>query len=62
MITIPADEDGMPDLQMLVRQVGGYGKITVEMWQAYESAMVRALSAHRFGDKYARGKKDGVSS
>jgi hypothetical protein len=54
MTDIPTDTDGTPDLQKLVQSVGGWEKITPEMWTSFDHAMMRAMSAHRFGDKYAK--------
>jgi hypothetical protein len=36
---VPLDKRGAPDLQLLVQQVGGYDKITTEMWVAFDYAM-----------------------
>jgi hypothetical protein len=35
---IPHNELGQPDLQMLVRQCGGYHRITPELWRAWDRA------------------------
>ena len=52
MTDIPLDERGAPDLQLLVRQVSGYNKITTEMWAAFDEAMkqYRLRMGDRNGD------------
>jgi hypothetical protein len=47
---IPLDHLGQPDLQELVRQCGGYGKITLEVWAAWDRAVA----------EYQAGRRDGL--
>jgi hypothetical protein len=44
--TIPHNELGQPDLQTLVRQCGGYDKITPELWELWDRANAE-WQAHR---------------
>jgi hypothetical protein len=37
-ITIPHNQLGQPDLQALVRQCGGYDKISPATWRAWDEA------------------------
>jgi hypothetical protein len=37
--SIPLDELGAPDLQLLMRELGGYANITPETWAAFDAAM-----------------------
>jgi hypothetical protein len=37
-LAIPHNDLGQPDLQMLIRQCGGYHKITSELWRAWDRA------------------------
>ena len=37
-ITVPHNHLGQPELQALVRQCGGYDKITPEHWAAWDRA------------------------
>jgi len=37
-MSIPLDEHGQPNLQMLIEQCGGYDKITNEIWEAWVRA------------------------
>jgi hypothetical protein len=41
---IPLDNNGAPDLQLLVRATGGYQAITPELWAAFDQAMARYQS------------------
>ena len=38
MTDIPHDHLGQPDLQALVRQCGGFDKISLELWTAWDRA------------------------
>ena len=38
MTDIPLDEKGAPDLQRLVKAVGGYNLITPAIWKAFDKA------------------------
>jgi len=44
MTDIPHDHLGQPDLQALVRQCGGFDKISLELWTAWDRG-----SAYVFG-------------
>jgi hypothetical protein len=49
MTDIPLDDNGAPDLQRLVRQVGGYNLITPAIWKAYDEAMAAYQNKLRRG-------------
>jgi hypothetical protein len=48
-VTIPLDHLGQPDLQALVRQCGGYDKITPELWAAWDRANAEWQARRRAG-------------
>jgi len=43
MTDIPHDHLGQPDLQALVRQCGGFDKISLELWTAWDRASARIV-------------------
>ena len=43
MTDIPHDHLGHPDLQALVRQCGGFDKISLELWTAWDRANARIV-------------------
>jgi hypothetical protein len=43
MTDIPHDHLGQPDLQALVRQCGGFDKISLELWTAWDRANARVV-------------------
>jgi hypothetical protein len=45
--TIPHNEFGQPNLQALVRQCGGYDKITPELWAASDRATAEWQASRR---------------
>jgi hypothetical protein len=48
-VIIPLDHLGQPDLQELVRQCGGYDKITLELWAAWDRANAEWQERRRVG-------------
>lgn len=56
MTDIPLDARGAPDLQQLVQNVGGYDKITSEMWKAFDHAMADYQARHRYRHNQLSGR------
>jgi hypothetical protein len=51
MTDIPHDHLGQPDLQALVRQCGGFDKISLELWTAWDRANAEWQERRRAGLK-----------
>ena len=51
MTNIPHDHLGQPDLQALVRQCGGFDKISLELWAAWDRANAKWQERRRAGLK-----------